>query len=108
MRRGARRATGAFPPRAHRAVVGHARRPHGTRSETTRGCQRAAENLRLPRISAERRVLVVVPCYRQHDDVIRIISARTATPRERRTYRSQGSKRMADETGVPYQSLINL
>jgi uncharacterized DUF497 family protein len=39
--------------------------------------------------SAERRVLVVVHCCRENDEVIRIISARQATRRERDAYLSQ-------------------
>lgn len=36
--------------------------------------------------SARLRVLVVVHCYRESDEVIRMISARRATRRERRAY----------------------
>ena len=38
------------------------------------------------------RVLVVVHCYRQDDDVVRIISARPATRREREVFLEQGGK----------------
>lgn len=38
--------------------------------------------------SAKLRMLVVCHAYREDDEVIRIISARPATPRERRQYRS--------------------
>ena len=38
-------------------------------------------------LSATLRTLVVCHCYRQHDDVIRIISARKATSAEKRQYR---------------------
>jgi uncharacterized DUF497 family protein len=41
--------------------------------------------------SAGLRVLVVVHCYRESDEVIRIISARKATSRERRAYVAQRS-----------------
>ena len=41
--------------------------------------------------SGERRILVVVHCYRDRDEVIRIISARPATSRESQTYMSQRS-----------------
>ena len=41
--------------------------------------------------SGERRILVVVHCYRDRDEVIRIISARPATNRESQTYMSQRS-----------------
>jgi uncharacterized DUF497 family protein len=37
-------------------------------------------------VSARLRVLVVCRCYRQNDEVIRIISARKADHRERRQY----------------------
>ena len=37
-------------------------------------------------LSATLRILVVVHCYRETDDVIRIISARKATRRERGQY----------------------
>lgn len=36
------------------------------------------------------RVLVVCHCYRESDDVIRIISARKATARERTVYKHRG------------------
>ena len=36
------------------------------------------------------RILVVVHCYREADDVVRIISARPATPGESAVYTSQG------------------
>jgi uncharacterized protein len=36
------------------------------------------------------RVLVVCHCYRVSESVIRIISARKATPKERRTYGRRG------------------
>jgi uncharacterized DUF497 family protein len=42
--------------------------------------------------SAARRLLVVVHCYRENDDVIRIISAREATRRERDAFVTRGSK----------------
>ena len=42
--------------------------------------------------SARLRVLVVVHCYREDDEVIRIISARKATERERRVYDNQGGE----------------
>ncbi len=38
--------------------------------------------------SAKLRMLIVCHAYRENDDVIRIISARKATPNERRQYRS--------------------
>ncbi|MBI5528439.1 MAG: BrnT family toxin [Deltaproteobacteria bacterium] len=38
--------------------------------------------------SAKLRLLVVCHAYREADEVIRIISARSATPNERRQYRS--------------------
>lgn len=41
-------------------------------------------------LSAELRILVVVHCTRESDEVIRIISARKATLQERRAYESQG------------------
>jgi hypothetical protein len=37
-------------------------------------------------LSARLRILVVCHCYREHDDVIRIISARKATLSEQRQY----------------------
>jgi len=37
-------------------------------------------------LSSTPRVLVVVHCYRQDDDVIRLVSARRATPTERDRY----------------------
>jgi uncharacterized DUF497 family protein len=40
-------------------------------------------------LSAAIRVLVVVHCYREDDSVIRIISARRASPRERKHYLSR-------------------
>ena len=40
--------------------------------------------------SLQLRVLVVCHCYRQEDSVIRIISARRATPKERRAYSDRG------------------
>jgi uncharacterized DUF497 family protein len=40
-------------------------------------------------ISAHLRMLVVCHCYRSNDDVIRIISARTANRRERKRYVDQ-------------------
>jgi uncharacterized protein len=40
----------------------------------------------LPGLSAGLRVLVVVHCYREAEDTIRLISARKATPSERRHY----------------------
>ena len=36
--------------------------------------------------SAKMRILIVCHCYRESDEVIRIISARRATKRERRAY----------------------
>ncbi len=42
--------------------------------------------------SAKLRVLVVVHCYRESDEVIRIISARGATRSERRAYREARSR----------------
>lgn len=38
--------------------------------------------------SAKLRMLIVCHAYREHDEVIRIISARKATPNERRQYGS--------------------
>jgi uncharacterized DUF497 family protein len=37
-------------------------------------------------LSGALRILVVVHCYREEDEAIRIISARQATSRERETY----------------------
>jgi uncharacterized DUF497 family protein len=42
-------------------------------------------------MSAVLRLLVVCHCYREGDRVIRIISARKATPRERRQYKERQS-----------------
>ena len=42
-------------------------------------------------LSALVRLVVVVRCFRDDDDVIRIISARKATPGESRQYQAQGS-----------------
>ena len=39
-------------------------------------------------ISSALRLLVVCHCYREDDSVIRIISARKATPKEQKQYRS--------------------
>lgn len=39
-------------------------------------------------VSARARLLVVVHCFRDAEDVIRIISARRATPSETRSYRA--------------------
>lgn len=39
--------------------------------------------------SARLRLLIVVHCYREADEVIRIISARKATRRERRVYETE-------------------
>lgn len=41
-------------------------------------------------VSERPRLLVVVHCYRESDEVIRIISARPATHRERVVYTSRG------------------
>lgn len=41
-------------------------------------------------ISSGRRVLLVVHCYRDHDEVVRIISARAATNRECERYMRHG------------------
>jgi len=38
-------------------------------------------------MSRKSRVLIVCHCYRENDDVIRIISARKAVPKERKQYR---------------------
>lgn len=46
----------------------------------------AEERFILLGMSMALRVLVVVHCYREGDDVIRIVSARRATARERRDY----------------------
>ena len=43
-------------------------------------------------LSAALRVLVVVHCYREPDDVIRLISARKATRSERAQYDARGSR----------------
>ena len=43
-------------------------------------------------LSAALRVLVVVHCYLEPDDVIRLISARKATRSERAQYDAQGSR----------------
>ncbi len=43
-------------------------------------------------VSVRVRVLVVVHCYRENDEVIRIISARKATSSEQVAYGSQGSR----------------
>ena len=43
-------------------------------------------------LSAGLRVLVVVHCYREDAEIIRIISARSATPGERHVYGSQGAE----------------
>jgi uncharacterized DUF497 family protein len=40
-------------------------------------------------LSASVRLVVVVHCFRDEDDVIRIISARKATPAESRQYQAQ-------------------
>ncbi len=40
--------------------------------------------------SLQLRVLVVCHCYRESESVVRIISARKATPRERRVYTRRG------------------
>ena len=37
------------------------------------------------------RLLLIVHCYRERDEVIRLISARPATARERTTYAAQGT-----------------
>ena len=42
-------------------------------------------------LSASVRLVVVVHCFRDEDDVIRIISARKATPVESRQYQAQAS-----------------
>ena len=42
--------------------------------------------------SIQLRVLVVCHCYRESEDLIRIISARKATPRERGAYTHRGRK----------------
>lgn len=42
--------------------------------------------------STKLRLLVVVHCYRESDEVIRIISARVATRSERRAYREARSR----------------
>lgn len=44
------------------------------------------DRLLLLGLSAKLRVLVVVHCYREDDQVIRLISARKATPTERAQY----------------------
>ena len=38
------------------------------------------------------RLLLIVHCYRDRDEVIRLISARPATARERTTYATQGAR----------------
>ena len=43
-------------------------------------------------LSARLSILVVVHCYREDDHVIRVISARPATARERNVYGSQGGE----------------
>jgi uncharacterized DUF497 family protein len=43
-------------------------------------------------LSRALRMLVVVHAYRESDAVIRIISARKATPQERATYDEQGTR----------------
>ena len=42
-------------------------------------------------LSASVRLVVVVHCFRDEDDVIRIISARKATPAESRQYQAQAT-----------------
>jgi len=42
--------------------------------------------------SAQLRVLVVCHCYRADESTIRLISARRATPRERRVYTHRGGR----------------
>jgi uncharacterized DUF497 family protein len=42
-------------------------------------------------LSAAVRLVVVVHCFRDEDDVIRIISARKATPAESRQYQAQAT-----------------
>lgn len=77
-------------------------------------------------LSSLSRALVVCHCYRESDEVIRIISARRAddfsrarrNPYARRlekqvTIRLDVStlayfEELADETGIPYQTLLNL
>lgn len=44
------------------------------------------ERLLILGLSARSRILVVVHCYRKEDEVIRIISARRASARQRQTY----------------------
>jgi uncharacterized protein len=43
-------------------------------------------------MSALRRTLVVCHCFRERDDVIRLISARTATRKERASYAAKGTR----------------
>src|SRR6266481_5561166 len=82
-------------------------------------------------LSSAARPLVVVHCYREPDSVIRIISARKATKKEyefsrmkelKNPYKGKKQavginlspevvdyfKGLADETGLPYQKLIDL
>lgn len=42
-------------------------------------------------VSLRRRILTVVHCYREQDDLIRIISARKATARERGDYEERNT-----------------
>jgi len=53
------------------------------------GHSEAEDRFILLGLSAAVRLVVVVHCFREADDVIRIISARKATPAESREYQAQ-------------------
>ncbi|MEK7992335.1 MAG: BrnT family toxin [Planctomycetota bacterium] len=65
-----------------------ATRPSGAHEEVAGKCESRQEEDRfiLLGFSAKLRMLIVCHAYREDDEVIRIISARKATPNERKQY----------------------